>query len=111
MRAPHRFGIALGERCRRLDRRRVELLPPDLLPPFPCLASPLPPGPGARARANLRQGEEPPGISDGAERRYVLVAAHSRLSAAGGRRSAPSPVCAGASAARDRIVDVGALGD
>src|SRR5436305_11588803 len=111
MRAPHRVCVAPRERCGRLDRRNLELLQRDLLPAFPCLASPLYTGPRARSRADLPEGEKSPGICDGAERRYVLVAAYRRLPQAGARPGARSAVCAGIGAACNCAVDVGTIGD
>src|SRR5438552_14509329 len=111
MSALHRVCVAPGERCDLLDRRKLELLQCNLLPAFPRLASPLYTGPRARSRADLPEGKKPPGVSDRAERAYVLVAAHPRLSAAGAWLSTRPAVRAGDGAACNCIVDVGTIGD
>src|SRR6266576_6955833 len=107
MRAPHRVCVAPGERCGRLDRRNLELLQRNLPPASPLLASPLYTGPRARSRADLPEGGRSPGVSDRAERAYVLVAAHPRLSAAGAWLSTRPAVRAGDGEACNCAVDVG----
>src|SRR5207248_11542755 len=106
MRAPHRVCVAPGERCDRLDRRNLDLFQCNLLPAFPRLASPLYTGPRARSRAYLPEGKKPPGVSDRAERAYVLVEAHPRLSAAGAWLSIRPAVRSGDFASCNCIVDV-----
>jgi hypothetical protein len=109
--SPDGLRIACRKRHRWLDCRGARLLQFNLLSLFPCLASPVHAGPGARPGTPLPKGAKPYRLFQGNHRLYVLVSPRGRLPSPCSRRRPPAAVCAGKHTAQSSAFCIGAIVD